>query len=467
MAGLYPNTPFADGQVVTADLFDLAFMSPIFDNQPQYLGHRNKILDTELSDTAGQLKSRIVDIEASLAVTPATGLNVNVAGGKLIVGNAITTVIPTVVTVPDNATSYVYLTTSNTVAVAVNPPVLRRLLASVIAASGSVTAINDFRHVSTLPINPNPLAVFVFGGQSSNDVTVTSGQVLSGGTVYCKNFSIPSGISCTCPTGYLEIIASGTVTIAGTITMGSPYSGAIRLDGGYQPSSYTPPRLGAGLGSNGSAYSWSIQPSGSGGRGGTIANYGNLVSNTTVSGAGGSGGGSLIIKAAGAVAITGTVLCDGGNAQNSSVSNTWALSTSNSILVPGSGGGSGGLIRIASITSVSIGATATLSVKGGDGGSAAASVTVAQNATLAASSGGGGGAGGFVVIQTPSGAATILGTLVTTGGLAGAGSSTLVGISAFSGAGFANAGGSEGTTTTNRPTASSGSIVILQETPLS
>lgn len=81
---LTPNVPFAEGDAWTPELAYDAFNSPVFDDQPQYLGHRNRIQDSELSNAAGQIKQRVGSIESGLRVSQVTGLTVRFESGTLV-----------------------------------------------------------------------------------------------------------------------------------------------------------------------------------------------------------------------------------------------------------------------------------------------------------------------------------------------------------------------------------------------
>ncbi len=192
--------------------------------------------------------------------------------------------------------------------------------------------------------------------------------------VQCTNFSISNGSTLTVPGG-TTIRATGTVSIAGTLTVGdstiasssgpgfatAPPSTAL---GGIAASPFTLRQvLRAGPGIGGGPGSPSF---------------------------GGAGGGSLLILAAGDVTVSGAINANGGDG---AVAGGMAY-----------GGGGGGLVVIASRTTVS--SSGAINVNGGNGVPGVAG-------TYSAS---GGGAGGVVHLLAPS---LTAGTIHMSGGSAG------------------------------------------------
>lgn len=135
---------------------------------------------------------------------------------------------------------------------------------------------------------------------------------------------------------------------------------------------------------------------GGGGSGGTRFNS---VSGSPVSGAGGAGGGTLVIECAGAWNFTGTISVSGANGSNATVSGGQQAAA-------GGGGGGGGLLYVlynvltaSSGSVVTTGGTGgnnviTTNVSGSIGGVGGASFSTAGNSGTAPTSGQGGGNGG-------------------------------------------------------------------------
>jgi hypothetical protein len=193
--------------------------------------------------------------------------------------------------------------------------------------------------------------------------------------IQCSAFTVAGGVTLTVSTGTI-IRSAGSVTISGTITVSagaaqglqmSPVdgnqSGATALPIFSQRKILNPGVLG-------------------GGNGGSLAyRFGSY----------GKGGGSIVILAAGAISVSGTIHADGtsGTTDNNPES---------------TGGGSGGIIILASANSISN--SGTLSAVGGNGGNAVGGTNEAS----------GGGGGGIIHLLAPS---ITAGTQTVAGGSAG------------------------------------------------
>lgn len=129
---------------------------------------------------------------------------------------------------------------------------------------------------------------------------------------------------------------------------------------------------------------------------------------------GGDGGGTIKIACQGAIVNSGTINAKGGDAYRS-----------------GAGGGAGGIIILASATSVTNGFDGTLDVEGGDGGASSSST-----------GSGGGGGGGIIHLLAPS--ISIPGTETIWGGSSGATDTALSGTQRSSGAAGGSCGGAGG-----------------------
>ena len=157
---------------------------------------------------------------------------------------------------------------------------------------------------------------------------------------------------------------------------------------------------GQGLGSTGNAYPWGAQPYGSGGSGGTMFSD---ISSWAASAPGGAGGGCLWLEAAGSISLTGTILVKGSpGGQGGTYANSLGQPTLGAggarAGVTGSGGGSGGLCLLSSLTSIAVASTGTIDVSGGVGGNG---FTYPSGAFYAIANGGYGGTGGYVVLMAP------------------------------------------------------------------
>jgi hypothetical protein len=392
---LVPNTPFSEGQVYTPELAYLAFNTPVFDDQPQYLGHRVRLLDSELSNDAGAIKARVAAIENSLKVTATTGLSLSVSAGTAELPNgSVVAIASTALVAPDNATSYVYVDRLGSIAIAVIPPVVRRLLAKVTTLAGVVTTVEDLRYPGQKAVSPVALSIKSFGGSNSTDKTCSPGEVFDQGTYYFRNFTVPSGVTVTVDR-YAKILCSGDFTVQGTLVVTAMAPGALPtsvVTDSATPAGFLP---GVGLGSNGTAYPWGAQPGGSGGRSGGAQSP--TGSSWALLGAGGFGGGVLWVEAAGTINVTGTIQARGSaGGQGTTVPTYSNLSTPRDGAVSGGGGGSGGLVFLSSLGTCVVSGSGVIDVRGGDGGDA-----FSRNSTIAAM-GGSPGAGGYLVIMAES-----------------------------------------------------------------
>jgi hypothetical protein len=269
---------------------------------------------------------------------------------------------------------------------------------------------------------------------------------LAGGLRRFRNITIGSGAIVNVSPGYLKLQASGTVTIAGTINLSPLIAGGQSFSGVVMPQMQHQANAGQGLGGAAGhnsgpkpAYSFSAEETGSGGASGFLWNFGlsnagvNLTSST-----GGAGGGTLVIEAAGAISVTGTINCNGGNGTAPTIS--IADSGGGSTYLTGGGGGSGGLIWLQSQIGITCSAASTLSVRGGNGGNGGGA-----NLGAGPSQGGGGGGGGWLVFSSPLNQTTGS-TLTVTGGTAGTNQAggAGVGVGGSNGGSYAGQGGGGG-----------------------
>jgi hypothetical protein len=253
------------------------------------------------------------------------------------------------------------------------------------------------------------------------------------GTLQCADFTISSGVTLYVPSG-LTIKATGTVTIAGTLSVFPAINGGSGVAQGANVSPYilSPGYYNASLPSSespngylgGLALPNVLQrkilkldaPFGCGASTLAVDQYDVVTHGDTY----GLGGGAIAIYAGGAVSISGSIHADGGGAGIDSDSQS-------------DGGGAGGIIVIASKTSIDN--SGTLSAEGGTGNAYAAESSSTYSA-------GGGGGGGIIHLLSPINTA---GTTVVTGGVAGSGSTS----SGYGGGGGGACGGNGGAGTIN------------------
>lgn len=426
----YPNVPFAAGDDWTPEIAYQAF-NQVFDDQTQYLGHRPRIADTDLSNTAGQIKQRVAAIEEAFKVTVDSGRTLRYQSGvvRLPEGDNLS-VASALVTAPDNTTSFVYINQTGSVICDTNPPAIRVLLAKVVTASGAVSTIEDLRHPALRIIQPIVSSIKVFGGSNTTDKTCTANEVFDQGFYYFRNFTVPAGITITIDK-WARFYCSGKVDINGTINVTTIASGATAYATPLSTTNVgglTGSGIGAGSGSSaggGSAYPYGAQSHGSGGGQGFAAGNGAAV----LLGAGGKGGGGLWIEASGVITVTGSIAAIGEPGVAGQI-------YSGSARISGSGGGSGGLVLLSSLRSVAVTSTATIDVRGGAGANAV------SNATGNGAVGGSGGGGGQVVLISPTNNTTGS-TILLSGGSQGASAGTTPDLGGGGGGGFGGQGGQQ------------------------
>lgn len=255
------------------------------------------------------------------------------------------------------------------------------------------------------------------GGTSFVDKVCTPGEVFEPGIYYFRNFTVPNTAILSNPViinKAVKIYCSGTVTINGYIKVNPVAVGGASLWTNIFSISQQASNTGVGLGNNRNEYPWYLQMFGSGGMSGASVVYNNPSGyNPVLRPKGGDGGGSFILQAAGTIniAITGGILTEG---ETGTVGSTKAVENPDTgaiTMVPGeidqgyasisgSGGGSGGLVYLSSVNSITV--RGTISVKGGNGGNALQAPPTEADPTLNAPTGGGsGGGGGFIVLVAP------------------------------------------------------------------
>lgn len=427
---LIPNTPFTDGTVYTAEIAYLAF-NQVFDDQPQYLGHKTRISDNDLSNSPGQVKDRLNQATGQLKVSGTT-LTLSYTSGLVLVNNSLVTIPSGLIVVANNNTSYVYINGAGAVVTGLTLPVNRVVLAKVTTVSGNVTSLEDWRGIGQVAVSPVPSAIRVFGGNSPVDKVCTNGEVLDQGLYTYRDFTVPVGVSITI-SKLARVVCSGNVVIDGVVNVSTFSSGAIGYGTGLIPNFNVGGASGSGAcGGSGSSSTTSGtcnyigQSYGSGGgQGFAQGTGGSVTSGTAGLGTAGAGGGGLIIEASGSISVTGNILANGTNAALPNMSGEG--------MVSGSGGGSGGLVYLSSLVSCTLSGTVNVSGGSGSSGIKSGSVTISAQ-------GGGGGGGGWVVLASPANNTT-LATLSISGGTPGIPTPGTGGIGGGTGGGYAGAGG--------------------------
>jgi hypothetical protein len=272
-----------------------------------------------------------------------------------------------------------------------------------------------------------------------------TGVTTLGGYYVCNNLTINAATLTPSEMGTV-IYCQGDVTISAS-TFNYSGAGPIGGSGTNQNTSFissTPGSgIGAGSGSNANpSMSYLVSIVGGGGSSGSKGS--STGSNNTSNG--GAAGGYILIQALGSISITGTTVnCSGQNGNNSANSRGG-----------GGGGGSGGCISLKAFGNISLDATTTLNVKGGNGGPA-------NNGGITSPCGGGGGGGGGWVILDSQSVLTNSATMQLTGGAVGANAG---GAAPFNG-GFGGAGGAfggaggDGSINANPTAGGTGKLVFL------
>lgn len=440
---LIPNTDFGDVALWTTELAYLAF-NQVRDGQTQFLGHHALITDAELDPSATNVLGRVNNIVNPFLVSQvgATGSVVSWNAGQYRTNTGtIITVASGQLSLPSDSTNYIYINASGTVANATGGtdsaafagiPVVRFILAKVVVVASNISVITDLRSLSVRSALPPSNIIRTFGGQATNDVIVTQGQVLSG-TIYCRNFTVPAGISCTVQY-FCRVICSGSFTNNGTVTVTRlPYGAPVLFTFLNKAGGASGQLPGTGLGARGNRYDPSVQATSSGGSQGSaiLPNETSLTAGFVALGAGGDAGGSFIVEAYGQITQNGNIFADGGNATANNNNYTAGDGTNGSgkCISSGSGGGAGGYISLTSYTGITCTPTSVTSVKGGNGGDALINTTATAPYFAL---GGHGAGGGYIALNTPGNLLTTSATFTLTGGVPGSNASYLSGLTLLS-----------------------------------
>ena len=277
-----------------------------------------------------------------------------------------------------------------------------------------------------------------FGGDAS-DGAVTKGAVTESAVIQVNATTFTQTVSTTwAPLSRTVVMASSTVDLNGTTTVGYGPNAAASHSAGYSAGGSGPSGGGegghhssqsggggggggfGGAGGNGGEYSTSLT-TGCGGVGGAVNDYsmtgpsaggnGGWGFGPVAGGVGGKAGGSFLVEAVGALTVGGSATINIDGEAGSAGGTTYG---------GGGGGGSGGYGGFFSQTSVTVTSGCNINARGGAGG----------NGTASNGGRGAGGGGGKIVRMAPtiSGA----GTITVTGGTA---SSTGSGTATNGGAG--------------------------------
>lgn len=436
-----PKTVFGNGTTVPPAWFN-SQQNLLFDGL-DLDGHQPLLTDSALSNVPGNIKADWALFRNAFSVMGGSGLAINIVGG--IFTNSLNlpiTVASAGISVAASSSVYVWINDTGAIVSGLFLPVLTFPIALVVTSPSAVTLITDLR--PRFRFGPQTLSIAVFGGRSNTDVVYAVNSSVDG-VINCRNFTVNAGVTLTVATGFLKIVASGTVTINGIINVTAPIGGGAFFAGGVSSPALLLSDSGKGFGGGsgvngggGKAYPFEASPFGSGGASGIAsiqATTSSLGGNALfTSSRGGNGGGALIVEAAGPISVAGAISCNGENATAGAIT---SVSISDAY-VAGGGGGSGGAIALRSLTATIVTAAGVLSVRGGNG----ADARISNVAFL--SVGGGGGGGGRVFLASPA-TNTTGATITLTGGTSGANAGTAgSGLNGSPGGGFGGAGGGSG-----------------------
>jgi hypothetical protein len=432
------KTTFVNGTTVTSDFLN-AINSLAFDDQ-DLDGHHAKIVNSDLSDAAGQIKPEWEGFRDTFKVTAGVALAATYKGGAVTLPNGTVSVIaPGTVALADNATNFIFISSTGIITSSTIRPLMALLLAQISTVSGAISgSVVDLR--PRFIIAPRQDAIRSFGGSGGEgNYTLSGTATFDQGEYYFQDFTIQAGAVLTI-TGGAHIYVARNASIAGTVNVNTATNGgagfgtnAIGTIGGLSGAG-----TGGGSGTGvGQAYSYVLTRHGSGGGSG-FCSLG--ASSSGLVAFGGKGGGGLTIEAGGSISVTGAIYIKGGAGGTGSVTGTGSSS--------GGGGGSGGLLLLKSLISVAISAAATIDVRGGNGGDGVGT----------SARGGGAGAGGQVVLISPSNNTTGSTILLSPGT---DGSDTGTGIGGGTGGGFGGFGGQRGAAS-----ATSGQLILRNFIPV-
>jgi len=392
-----PKTTFVKGTKVTKEFLN-GLQSLIFDGA-DLDGHQPKITNASLDNSSGTLLNDWTAFKNALGVTSTTGLVATYTGGTVTLSNGtLATIVPGTISLANNATNYLYIDRTGTLVASIVYPSIGVPIAQIVTVGGAISgSVIDLR--PRYQILPVPQAIKVFGGLGGEgSLVVTTGNTFSlSGEHWYTDITVQVGATLTI-NGSAFLYCLGSVQIDGIVNVVPLVKGGQGYYGALKVQDY-PNTAGSGVGGgNGTnlpaspAYDYFASPLGSGGAGGWVTILTTTAFATITTPRGGNGGGCLLIEAAGAINITGTVRADGENGQSNTsvVQNPVSTYTAN---ISGGGGGSGGLLFFKSLKSITASASAILSVAGGIGGNGFPNPTTQFSA--------GGGGGGYLALYSP------------------------------------------------------------------
>ncbi|NDC40622.1 MAG: hypothetical protein EBZ77_03585, partial [Chitinophagia bacterium] len=306
------KTTFSNGTVVTAAFLN-AINNPVFVDVADDDGEIPKITNSNLSTASGQILPEWQTFRDALLVTQATTTSISYTAGVVTLATGARQVISagTIGSLTGSTTYYIFVNTSGTVSSSTTYPLVGVPLAAVVTSGNVISTITDLR--PRFEVKPVQELIKLIGGNGSDgdfetgvvgtiNTTGASSITLNRETYYFKSFTINSGHTVTLSAGVTYIYCSGTVNIAGTITVNQAVAGGINgAEGGLVGSGgqITNTSTGLGIGARrGSAYYWTTQPMGSSGAGPNFVLGGTGQTAAPNGGRGGSGGGSVFIQAA-------------------------------------------------------------------------------------------------------------------------------------------------------------------------
>lgn len=397
------------------------------DNVRLAKGTANQVVGMNSGATAPEYKS----------VVAGTGITVNHTANQIEIVNS---TLGTVTNFSAGDLSPLFTTSEATTT---STPALSFTLSNAAAYSvfGNNTSGSAAPAYQTMVTQQLPSGAVVFGGTggSSSARAIPTSGTLTGEYWHNGNWATTNTITC----NQCRLHVVGTVTISHAITVsneidggttgtaqnGSSGSGA-GLAPGQAPNHNTgsSPSGGGGGGNGGAGGIGGGYATGCGGRSGRAIKYEHFLPGssggagefwTSGGGSGGNGGGALLIEATDAILVDGNITATGGNG-----------GTGAGARDGGGGGGAGGTVALITQNgNITINASKTVNVSGGNGGGGGATQSAG---------GGGGGGGRFFARAGGGGTYTNNGTVTVSGGSAGTGVSS----------GQAAAAGSAGVTDT-------------------
>ncbi len=148
------KTLFYDGITQVNAAFLNAINNPVYRSKPERDGEFPLISDSDLSVEPGQLLPSWKEFSEAFKVGVSERLSVAYNGGVYrVTGGTPTIVNPGRINLPDNSSTYVFLSLQGQVAQSSDFPALGKILARVTTVSGSVARIEDFRSRGILELS--------------------------------------------------------------------------------------------------------------------------------------------------------------------------------------------------------------------------------------------------------------------------------------------------------------------------